>query len=205
MLIKMGEPIKVLRNEKNLGYLLGANQAWKTVKTPYVLQLNNDVTLDKQCITLMHNVFDMDPKIGIVGAVQYFPDGKREPPLRYFQRKGEAFQDVGNTYREEIKDETLPYIECDVVGFACAMIKREVWEDIGYYDEVFSPCHYEQEDFCCKAKLAGWKVALCPQAHFVHIVAASTSANLPYFTGIVNRNRKIFLEKWEKKLREGKV
>ena len=156
LLSQQGYPLKTITNTENRGYLLGANQGWQRAKTEYVLHLNNDVTLDKKCISLMRKVFNMDEKIGIAGAVQYFPNGTREPPLRWFYR-GEG--DIGNIYRTELneKQEQTAYVKCDVVGFACAMVKREVWEKIGFFDEKFVPAMYEQEDYCLRAKEAGYK------------------------------------------------
>lgn len=200
-LIEQGEPIKVFRNEKNLSYLLGANQGWKEVETPYVLHLNNDVLVDKDCIKTMVETFDYDPKIGIVGAIQYFPNGVRNPPLSWFYRGDE---DVGNVYKTDITEEDLerPYIECDVAGgFGCAAVRKEVWEEVGYFDEQFAPCHYEQEDYCLRTKRAGWKVVLAPKACCIHFVAATTSFNLEYFNKILDRNRRIFRKKWGESLR----
>lgn len=72
--IDSGYPIRVIKNPKNLDYLLAANQGWKEVKTPYCLHLNNDVVLEPNCIQTMLNVFKEDPKIGIVGGIQYSPN-----------------------------------------------------------------------------------------------------------------------------------
>jgi GT2 family glycosyltransferase len=203
-LIEGNEPIRVIRNEQNLGYLLAANQGWKTVNTPFCLHLNNDVSLEPNCINNLMNTFNLlDEKIGIVGAVQYYLNGARNPPLSFFYR-GNA--DIGNVYKKEIESEETPFVEADIGGgFGCAVIKKEVWQQVGYYSEEFAPCHYEQEDFCLKAKEAGWKIGCAPSAHCTHYVAQTTGFNLEYYTQICNRNREIFRAKWEGKLREFKV
>ena len=199
----VGEPLKIVRNKENKDYLLAANQGWKLVETPYVLHLNNDVTLDPHCISLMLNPF-VDSQIGIVGAVQYFLNGTREPPLRWFYR---GDQNVGNLYRTELtkEQEEMSYVECDVVGFACAMVKREVWKSIGYFDEQFAPSMYEQEDYCLRAKKAGFKTVLVPNAYFVHRVAVTTADNPAYYQKVIRRNRELFRKKWGEKLRNNEI
>lgn len=202
-LVEQGEPIKVIHNDTNLGYLLAANQGWKEVKTPFCLHLNNDIVLNSDCISILRKTFDIDQKIGIVGAVQYYQNGGRNPPLSFFYR-GNA--DIGNVYKKEVESDDIPFVEADIGGgFGCAMVKREVWEQVGFYSTEFEPCHYDQEDFCLKAKEAGWKIGCAPTAHVLHFVAQTTGFNLPYYTSICDRNREIFRKKWGDKLRQNKV
>jgi len=195
-LVEEGEPITVIRNKENLDYVFGTNKAWKTVTTPYVSLMNNDIVLDKDCLRLQLETFKKDPAIGIVGAVQYFPDGTREPPIMNFYRDERA----GDLYQTEILNENVDYIPVDCVLFSNAMIKKEVWEAIGYYDEQFAPSMYEEEDYCLRAKEAGFKIVLVPKATFVHHVAISTRRNTPYYQAVLNRNRERFKLKWKEKL-----
>lgn len=49
------------------------------------------------------------------------------------------------------------YADEDVLIFFCVMIRREVFEQIGLLDEVYSPGGGEDIDFTIRAKRAGWK------------------------------------------------
>jgi GT2 family glycosyltransferase len=167
--------------------------------------MNNDVILDKDCIKILMETFETNPKIGVVGAVQFFEGGGRNKPLSFFHR-GE--DDVGNVYKREVttEEENSLFVEADIGGgFGCAMLKKEVWEKVGYYDTQFSPAMYEQEDFCLRAKEAGFKVGLAPKAHCVHLVAQTTSFNPSYFQKVIDINREKFRAKWGQKLRENKI
>ena len=100
----------------------------------------------------------------------------------------------------------MPFVECDIGGgFGCAMLKKKCWEKVGYYDEQFVPCMYEQEDFCLRIKNYGYKAVLSPKAHCIHSVAQTTSFNLSYFTKIVNINREKFKKKWGDQLRRNEI
>jgi GT2 family glycosyltransferase len=50
----------------------------------------------------------------------------------------------------------------------CAMlIKKAVWEKIGFLDERFF-LYYEDVDYCLRAQKAGFKIGLCPQVKVFH-------------------------------------
>ncbi len=59
-----------------------------------------------------------------------------------------------------------PY-ETDYVSGACMVIKREVFEKIGLFDERFF-MYFEDADFCWRAKKAGFKVAVDPRVTITH-------------------------------------
>jgi len=200
-LIEQGEPLKVIRNAENLDYVGGTNQAWKTVETPYVSLMNNDIVLHKDCLRLQMQTFNKDPAIGVVGAVQYFPNGDREPPIMHFHRD----EKVGNLHQTEIINENVDYIGVDCVLFSNVMIKKEVWEKVGFYDEQFHPSMYEEEDYVLRVKEVGFKMVLVPKATFVHHVAISTRRDYDYYQAVLTRNKQRFIKKWGKKLMEAKV
>ena len=60
-----------------------------------------------------------------------------------------------------------------LVGFAL-LIKREVFEKIGFFDERYF-LYYDDVEFCVRARKAGFKLALA-KANFTHAVSATTSS-----------------------------
>jgi N-acetylglucosaminyl-diphospho-decaprenol L-rhamnosyltransferase len=53
------------------------------------------------------------------------------------------------------------------------MIRREVLEQIGFFDETYF-LYYEETDLCLRAQRAGWKIMYLPTASVAHIGGAST-------------------------------
>jgi GT2 family glycosyltransferase len=207
-------PINILRNEENLGYLLGANQGWKEVKTPYCLHLNNDVFVKPDTIELMLKPFQKDPLIGIVGGIQI----SVEKPINYayetkhyfhtyFYRGEDVDKNDDIVYVKPLSEEEKQrdYVEVESTGFGCAIVKKEVWEKVGFYDERFVPCMSEMEDYLLRTKEAGFKICISPKALYLHAVGATTVDNRPYFDSIVKRNKLLFKEKWGEKLRRGEI
>lgn len=58
------------------------------------------------------------------------------------------------------------------VGF-CMLIRRELIDEIGWFDAAFSPGYGEEVDFCLRAWEAGWRVLACTDAYVHHRGQAS--------------------------------
>ena len=58
-------------------------------------------------------------------------------------------------------------------SFACVLIRRQVFEDIGLLDEEFF-MYFEDVDFCKRAREAGWNIIHNPEAHVVHLRGGSS-------------------------------
>ena len=58
-------------------------------------------------------------------------------------------------------------------SFACIMIRREVFADIGLLDEKYF-MYFEDTDFCYRAKKAGWNILYNPKARVVHLRGKSS-------------------------------
>ena len=54
-----------------------------------------------------------------------------------------------------------------LVGFCLAM-KREVPDRIGLLDERFTPGHYEDDDYCYRARIAGFRLMIAGEASVYH-------------------------------------
>jgi len=82
----------------------------------------------------------------------------------------------------------------DFVPGAAMLVRRRVFDDIGLLPEEFF-LYFEETEFCVRAAVAGWKVAVEPSALAVHRFASAdglpTETLLYYFI----RNRLLFGQK----------
>jgi GT2 family glycosyltransferase len=198
-LVEQGEPITYIKIKENIGYISATNQGWKSVDTPHAMLLNNDVYMNKTCIVEMMNIMKSSNDIGIVGGMEYLPNGypSKVKPFIFFD-KDLSKDNVLKDYKDLNIPEDSEGVEVEDIGFACVIIKKDVWKKIGYYDEIFSPCMFEQEDYCLRAKQAGFKIVLATKAKFTHLVGATTAFNQPYYQQFIKINKQKFLNKWKK-------
>lgn len=199
---KEGKPLKVITHSKNLGYIASMNDVLKTFDTEYILFMNNDVLLKKDCVAELIKNFEKHADVGILGGTQHDSNWKELSPLIFFLRGDKAIQRdhvVTANIPKELKSSDTVY--CDCVHSPCALTSKRVVDKVGYWDEQFGFGNYEQEDYCLRIKEAHYQVAICPKAKFIHFVATSVSDNLPFWTNQLNKNRELFLKKWGEKLR----
>ena len=199
-LIKKGEPIKYLKMKENLDYCKGANVGWREAKTPFIMLLNNDVILEETCIEKMMEAIKTDKKIGIVTVMEYLPNGQtRETPFTYLNIKdlrSEKYNPILKCLKD-VKQDFFGLVDVDIAGGAACIMRKEVSDKIGYYDEIFSPCMHEHEDYCLRIKLAGYRVVMIPYAKMVHFVGATTAFNNAYYNNVCKENTQKFIKKWK--------
>lgn len=88
------------------------------------------------------------------------------------------------------------------LAFVSVYIKRELLDCIGFLDERFSEYGYDDEDFCMRTKLAGYKLAVTPRIRINHGVGTDRSSTFRRSNSEDaikvqhERSRLLFFEKW---------
>ena len=80
-------------------------------------------------------------------------------------------------------------IEVDWAATACLVMTRKVFEAIGYFDEDLSYSS-EDVDYCFRAKLAGFRIAITPRIRVKHRRHSTLTGEM------VNRQLRHFRNKW---------
>ncbi len=79
--------------------------------------------------------------------------------------------------------------------FFCVMIRRELWESLGGLDEIYQLGTYEDDDFCLRARMAGWSMAVNPGVFVFNHVSKTFEENQIDHDEWLFRNEKVFLER----------
>ena len=170
---------RLIENHENLGYVVATNQAitalLKDPEVNYILQLDNDAVVKMDTINNMVELAESDPDIGIVGAKIFYYN----EPLR-LQWVGEdqnlwLGEVVGLTssfrriFTKEslVKDKYNKVRDVDFIVSWCSLTKVEVFNVIGLLDEKFF-FGWEDNDFCLRAKKAGYRLVFNPSAWVFH-------------------------------------
>lgn len=189
-LINNKSTIKLIENRTNLGFAGGVNVGIKYALkngAEYVMLLNQDARVEKGTIENLVEVMKGDGKIGICGPLIFDNKKKIWSAGGVVDKKRYS---GGHLFR--IINEQKPY-EVGFISGCAMMIKKKIFEKIGFFDERFF-LYYEDVDFCFRAKKAGFKSVFAPLAivdHHYHKTVDKEKIK-EYFMA---RNHLLFLEK----------
>lgn len=173
--LKAIKEIKLILNKENQGFSKGNNQGLEIAEGKYIGFLNNDILLSQNWFEEIEKVFQNE-NAGFVSPRQinpYYDKANEKNYLKYFKPKPYA------------KD----FDEC---VFSCVITKRSVIDDIGVFDENYSPAFFEDNDFKFRAINSGYGVYVANECCFFHF-GSITSAGLNYkFT----KNKEYFYSKY---------
>jgi hypothetical protein len=188
-MIKKKYPRAILiTNSQNLGVAPARNQGLKIAKGKYILILDADMELIENSIKKLYDFMESNPDCGLVGSklvdtnrqLQY--SCKRFPTiLSLILRRFEHFQFAKNskTYMHHIMLDWdhSEVKEVDYLIGACQLIRKEVVEKIGFYDDkiFYGP---EDIDYCIRVWRAGWKVMYYPFTSIIHLEQRITKKSL---------------------------
>ncbi|MGO8767049.1 MAG: glycosyltransferase [Limisphaerales bacterium] len=183
----------VIRNETNRGFAGGNNQGLSIVKGKHVVLLNNDTVVTSGWLERLLEVFDRHPETGIVGPMSNNVSGLQLVKEVSYANLEEMPASAARWCREH-RRQSLEVGRA--VGF-CLVAKREIIDAIGGLDERFGPGNFEDDDFCIRAMLAGYRIRIARDA-FVHHTGSQTfkSARIDYHRAMTH-NWNLFRAKWQ--------
>jgi GT2 family glycosyltransferase len=193
------ENIRIVRSNKNLGFVQNCNSAVAESVGRFVFLLNNDAFVKKACLSLLLETAQRDNSIGVVGPKIIYPDGRLQEAGGIVWRDGSAW----NYGRGD--DPSRPeynYVkEVDYISGAAILCKRDLWESIGGFDVRFAPAYYEDTDLAFRVRQQGQRVIYQPKAVVIHAEGASHGTDQR--TGIKEYqaiNQSKFFQKWRDEL-----
>jgi N-acetylglucosaminyl-diphospho-decaprenol L-rhamnosyltransferase len=180
--------VRIVVNPSNLGYGKACNLGAAATTAPFVCFLNPDIVAMQECFTVMLKAIEARPRVGVLGPRLNNPDGSRYPSCRVVPSIGVA---IGHSILGLITSNnrfTRAYHlndsdneserEVDWVSGAAMMMRREVFNQVGGFDEGFF-MYLEDVDLCARVREAGWTALYYPGAVMMHHVAGS-SRRTPY-------------------------
>ena len=167
--------VRVIRNERNLGFAAACNQGARAAHGRIVVHLNNDTVATPGW--LEHLLAPLaDPGVGITGAKLLFPDGTLQHAgvVMRFSRLGTDGISPYHLLAGQPGNHpgSMMQRDFDIVTGACLAIPRELYLDVGGFDETFWN-GYEDVDLCLKVRARGLRVVYEPRALLTHFESQS--------------------------------
>ena len=178
------------RMEENLGFAGGVNFGIQRARGQYVVILNNDTLPTTGWLDDMVEAFEIDPTLGIVSPVtNNVGEGPQlEPTAIEIDPK-----DI-DTYSSRLKGRGV-YSEPGRLVFFCAMIRRSVIEQIGLLDEGYIKGNFEDDDYCLRAILSGYRLGIARSSFVFHHGSITFKKNKIVHSDHMEMNRKRFFLK----------
>jgi len=166
---------RILRNERARGYTRSANRGLAAARGDVLLLLNSDTEVAAGALDALDAALAR-PRLGVVGAALRYPDGTpqwsggRFPGLLWLFVLAAGVAPLlaplpgARALRPVSAAGGGPV---DWVTGAAMAFRREVWAEVGAFDEGFR-LYGQDLDFCTRARQSGWEVAVAPAFWVVH-------------------------------------
>lgn len=194
------EPLlRIISPGENLGFVGGNNLAAAHARGEYLVFLNNDTEPAAGWLEALLATAEADATVGAVGAKLVYPNGTLQEAGGVVFADGSGWN-VGKGGNPDDPRYTFAR-EVDYCSGACLLVRRELFELHGRFDERFAPAYYEDTDLCFGIRALGYRVLYQPAAVVVHHEGATAGTDLE--SGfkrhqVVNAGR--FREKWAAQL-----
>ena len=167
--------VQLIENGENVGFARANNQAIERSTGHYVLLLNSDTVVTPGAIEALVKFADLRPDAGAVGPQLLNGDGSFQASYAQFPTLwtevlllwGIARVVYSRYFPSNPPEHSQETCECDWVGGACLLVRKEAIAEVGTLDEDYF-LYVEEADWCYRLKQRGWKILYYPDARIVH-------------------------------------
>ena len=162
----------------NIGFPGAVNIGIKKAQTPYVILLNNDTEPKPDYIREMIRMIERSPKIFSVSSriLQLYHKELMDDAGDMYSLPGWAFQRGVGQPVTGYKRPCRVFAACA----AAAIYRREVFEEIGYFDESHF-AYLEDVDVGYRARIYGYDNVYCPAAEVYHVGSGTSGSKYNSF------------------------
>lgn len=202
MVSKKFPKVKIIISEKNLGFAGGQNEILKKAKADYYLIVNPDTRIPGDTVEKMIEFFKSHPDCGVLSTKLVGFDGKIQSnggdlpfgiALLSWLFNLESLGVKANFHRSDNEFYSSAR-ETGWVGGTFVMVKKEVFEKIGFFNPDYF-MYVEDVDFSYRANKQGYKVMINPQVIISHKSGASSDDPRFYQWKSEFRNLILFYQK----------
>lgn len=176
----------LLEGKKNLGFGRANNESMKYSSAEFILFMNNDLVLDKNCPKVLLKAF-RDPGLAILNPLIFKGWGKKEDSEIY--SFGAEMNKSGFGY--SLYDTGSDRTDLSCFSGACFMARGKIIKKLQFEQSFF--LYYEEPDLSTKILINGYKIGRVKEAKCYHLESYSSPQEdtdgiaFRQFYGIQNR------------------
>jgi N-acetylglucosaminyl-diphospho-decaprenol L-rhamnosyltransferase len=175
--------VRLIERARNEGFGSAANAGVAATEGHWILLLNPDAWPEGDAVERLVRFAEEEPGLGAAGPLLYDPEGRPQrstirPPLSplalalwaaFPHGVSRAYGVLRGPARHTPRDG-------EFLQASALLVRREAFEEVGGFDEGFF-MYGEDADLCARLRDAGWGLAVCQEARFVHVGGGSTGAD----------------------------
>jgi len=201
--------VEIVENNANLGFAKGCNVGARFAKAPLLFFFNPDAVARRALLENAVAYFDAHPDVAMAGAKLLDEDGSVAESCGEFDTWWQAFlrssawgdlpmfRKQANGYKLRQWDYSTER-DVDLVVGAAMFIRRDVFEQLGGFDERYFLYH-EEIDFAHRLRDAGKRVVFLPQCVVTHLSEQGGSQKTWGKTGVLNWRQRSRRSYWIKR------
>jgi glycosyltransferase involved in cell wall biosynthesis len=167
--LRKRDDVRLERIEGGFNYSRLNNRGVELSRGSLIALLNNDVEMinDDWLSEMVSRV--MQPDVAMVGARLWYPNGTIQHGGVILGAGGIAAHAHVDLHRGEPGYFARAHLAQDIsaVTTACALVKREVYLQVGGFDENLA-VSFNDVDFCLRLREAGYRILWTPYAELIH-------------------------------------
>ncbi|MBK8100389.1 MAG: glycosyltransferase [Planctomycetes bacterium] len=157
--------VRVISLPENRGFAAGVNTGLHAARFPLLLILNNDTQAAPNLLERLEAARRRHPGTGFVAPVSNHVKGEARVMIGSVGRdpieRAAIAQQLAAAHRDQVQD-------VRTLAGLCLLLHRDTWQRIGDLDERFGHGNFEDDDWCLRARLHGYRLLIVRDAFLHH-------------------------------------
>jgi GT2 family glycosyltransferase len=178
------------RSERNRGFVGSCNWGWEHLipDSNDLLLLNSDTKVTAGFLEEMQHVLNVHERHAVISPRSNNATIFSVPAYGATLPPAESYD-----LWVRLKSILPRYSVMPTAAGFCMLIRREILERFGLFDDIYSPGYNEENDFICRINRYGYSALAANWAYVFHYESSSFGERR---TGLEHRNRAILLERY---------
>ncbi|MGY6249654.1 glycosyltransferase [Bosea thiooxidans] len=186
-----GLPMQLVAMRRNGGFSAACNAGALQARGEALALVNSDVIpAGNGWLPALIAKLDRQRRVGAVGPKLLYDDGSLQHAGLFFKRDRKGtwlnhhyFKGMPGSYAPANVERPVP----GVTG-ACIVMLRELFDELGGFDESYVIGDYEDSDLCLKIRRAGFGIVYAPSVALYHLERQSISRSADYMRGAASQH-----------------
>ncbi|KAB8179311.1 glycosyltransferase [Lysobacter maris] len=167
--------VTVVRHADNLGFVRNCNATATHARGRFIVFLNNDTLVLPNWLDELIDCLLADAAIGLVGSKLIYPDGRMQECGAIVWNDGSAWN--FGRFDDPRRPEYCYLRDTDYVSGASIALRRDLWQRLGGFDELFAPAYAEDADLAFRVRDQGLRTVVQPLSQIIHFEGVTSGTD----------------------------